>query len=61
MKEIDVLVTVRYREVDGDITDAVEWSIDKLGEDVYNIGYDYDDLHVRSRIVERREVEDTDD
>lgn len=55
MNEIEVTVTVRFsNKIRNDDMGTVEWIIDKLGEDVYNIGFDYEDLHVRTHEVERR-------
>lgn len=55
MKEVDILITVKYSEniEEGDVL----WAIDKLQECdvIHNIGYDWDDLNTRSKVVARRE------
>ena len=43
MKSVDITVHIEYRE---DIEGEVAWVIDKIPEDFYNIGFDYEDLNV---------------
>lgn len=55
MKEVDILLTVRYSDAVDESTAL--WAIDKLQEAdvIYNIGYSDDEFSVYSRVVERRE------